>query len=847
MMVFFIKCFQFYNTFLFWLWVNLADAAPGAGIDAPGRSYTPVAYSIGTEPVINGLVKYAGGPLKLDAANPVVTLDYGANVAGFPFVEVSSVSASGAQIELKYSEPFGGLKEPWSNGPFLYVNGLMNSFRTETFNVSSTGPTTSFFIQGGQRWQTITLLSKESITINGVGFRANVDITPINELPGSFSTSNDVHDGVWGLGARSLDLACVEAKSQPSTWEVTKEGALVRGQYPAISLRAVGFKNYEMSFSTKIVTGGVGWRVAGGANGGYGPYFVLTTGGPKLLSTSPLQLRPNSLIAGYGFSIINQQLLPSAPAQNFDLPNAVADNEWYRITTAITSTGYNISINGTHAVFVPSEPFKPYINPGIGTSALTDGTFGFGPFLNQAAYYRDVEVIGQDGSVIYTNSLTGDDVYEEYGVAINPRAVCLDGSARDREIWIGDFVHTARMIAVSTGRYDYIESMIDFEFDWQFLDGPGAGLVPMQAPMGIGKQYRAALYPLQFGQTDYHFFFLVTIGDYYTLTNDLDLLSKHWNGTKFLVETLISRYLDTATNLFAASDAFWFTAQNTQHATAPTALFVIALKKLVDIAQALGDTETADFYTTLSQTISKAINDQLWSPALGAYRMSLDRLGDTALLATAFTIRAGIANTTQATTGIQKLSDLFYQIGYKDSTAIGNGPGTQLSPNVQGFLLESLFLAHIQLNVPASVVVPVIKNLLEVYWPHMINQNQYRTGSSWEYLFPDGSPGIGLFTSLNHPWGGAPTYIYTDFILGVRRERNASTGEAGWVFDPVWEVVEGLGLTWAKGKMPLPGGKGWIEASWSGEKESTEMKITAPEGVKVEVRQRGGAKRRELL
>ncbi|OBT78844.1 hypothetical protein VF21_02515 [Pseudogymnoascus sp. 05NY08] len=844
MMVFFIKCFQFYNTFLFWLWaVNLADAAD---INAPGRSYTPVAYSIGTEPVIDGLVKYAGEPLKLDAANPVVTLDYGANVAGFPFVEVSSVSASGAQIELKYSEPFGGLKEPWSNGPFLYVNGLMNSFRTETFNVSTTGPTTSFFIQGGQRWQSITLLSKEPITISGVGFRASVDIRPLNELPGAFSASNNVHDGVWGLGARSLDLACVEAKSQPSTWEVSNEGALVRGQYPAISLRGTGFKNYQMSFSTKIVTGGVGWRAAAGPNGGYGPYFVLSTGGPKLLSTSPLQLKPNSLIAGFGFSIINQQLLPSAPAQNFDVPMDLLDNEWYRITTSITATGYNISINGTHAAFVPSEPFKAYINPGIGTSALTDGTFGFGPFLNQAAYYRDVEVIGQDGSVLYTNSLTGDDVYEEYGIAMNPRAVCLDGSARDREIWIGDFVHTARMIAVSTGRYDYIQSMINFEFDWQFLDGPGAGLVPMQAPMGVGKQYRDILYPFQFGETDYHFFFLVTIGDYYTLTNDLDLLTKHWNGTKFLVKTLVSRYLDTKTNLFAASDAFWFTAQNTQHATAPTALFVIALNKLIEIANALKDTETADYYTTLSKTISKAVNDQLWSKTLGAYSMSLDHLGDTALLATAFTIRAGIANTSQATTGIQKLSDLFYQIGYKDSTTVGNGPGTQLSPNVQGFLLESLFLAHTQLNVAASVVVPVIKNLLEVYWPHMLNQNQYRTGSSWEYVFPDGSPGIGLFTSLNHPWGGAPTYVYTDFILGVRRERNASTGVVGWVFDPVWEVVEGLGLTWAKGKMPLPGG-GWIEASWTGTKGNTQMEVKAPAGVVVEVRQRDGAKRRELV
>ena len=402
----------------------------------------------------------------------------------------------------------------------------MNSFRVETFNISTTGTTQSFFIQGGQRWQTITLLSNTSITISGVGFQPSVDIKPTNELNGSFSTSNDTYDAVWSLGARAIQAACVEKGSQPSTWEVTDQGALVRGQYPAVSALGDGTGNYTMSFSTKIVHGGTGWRVAGGPNGGYGAYFVLTTNGPQYLNFNETITPKNKLTAGYGFSLINFYL-SSAPISHYDLPTnfSISENVWYRITTTITPTSYNISINGTQIASVDTTQYQPYVNSGWGTSAVTDGTWGFGPFLDQSAYFKDVQVTAQNGTVFYTNSLTTQEVYEEYSIATNSHAVCLDGAKRDRMIWIGDFVHTARELAASTGRYDFIQSMIEFEFEWQFLTGPGASLVPIQAPMGAGYQYREVFYPSEFGETDYQFFFLVTLGDYWRLTSDTALLS----------------------------------------------------------------------------------------------------------------------------------------------------------------------------------------------------------------------------------------------------------------------------------------------------------------------------------
>jgi hypothetical protein len=592
-----------------------------------------------------------------------------------------------------------------------------------------------------------------------------------------------------------------------------------------------------MSFSTKITRGGTGWRVAAGPNGGYGAYFVLTSNGPQYLSTDPKVVPSNSLIATYGFSIVDFYL-SSAPPLYYSNPFPILENEWYRISTTITPTGYNVSVNGTQFALVPYTTFEPYVNSGFGgTNLVTSGSWGFGPFMDQSAYVKDVQVVGKDGTVLYTNALTSTNILQEYVVASNAHAVCLDGAKRDREIWIGDFVHTARELAASTGRYDFIQSMIDFTFLGQFTSGPAIGLVPIQDSMGSAPQYQSTYYPSQYGETDYQLFFLLTLGDYYALTSDTTLLSKYWGGTKLLVDAMVSNYLGSSTGLLANSSAAWFTAQGYQNATAPTALFAIGLKQLAIVATALKDTTTADQYTALAANLRTAINTKLWNPTIGAYSIALSSPSDTSILATAFTIRAGIANSSQATSSIQSLSSLFYQIGYKDSTAIGNSATTQLSPNVQGFLLESLFIAYTQLNVTADVIVPVLKNLLDVYWPKMLNQNEYYTGASWEYVYADGSPGIGIFTSLCHPWGGAPTYVLMDYILGVRRELNASTGEYGWVFDPVLEVARGLDVSWVKGRVPLMGG-GWIEAGWAitGGDVSWNMDVKGAKGVDVDVR-----------
>ncbi|KAL3466339.1 hypothetical protein BJX64DRAFT_284602 [Aspergillus heterothallicus] len=141
--------------------------------------------------------------ITLNGQNPLVTLDYGTEAAGIPFFDVDFVS-NPVQIEAKYSEPYSGMDEPYGDGPFSFANGLSNTFRVETFNITTTGRVKSFFIQGGLRWQNLKLLTGGSIRVCGLGLRSANDRTPIDQPPGLFESSNSLYNEIWALGARAV-------------------------------------------------------------------------------------------------------------------------------------------------------------------------------------------------------------------------------------------------------------------------------------------------------------------------------------------------------------------------------------------------------------------------------------------------------------------------------------------------------------------------------------------------------------------------------------------------------------------------------------------------------------------
>ncbi|EEY61461.1 glycoside hydrolase, putative [Phytophthora infestans T30-4] len=82
----------------------------------------------------------------------------------------------------------------------------------------------------------------------------------------------------------------------------------------------------------------------------------------------------------------------------------------------------------------------------------------------------------------------------------------------------------------------------------------------------------------------------------------------------------------------------------------------------------------------------------------------------------------------------------------------------------------------------------------------MISNEYYRSGASWEYVSQSLEPGLKEFTSLSHPWGGAPTYVLTNYVAGIRP---LVFGFRHWIVNP---MVTGLNITSANATVSTPYG-----------------------------------------
>ncbi|KAI5358127.1 putative six-hairpin glycosidase superfamily, alpha-L-rhamnosidase domain-containing protein [Septoria linicola] len=766
----------------------------------------PSTYSAGHTHVLGNGGPYGNQTITLSPDTPVLTIDYGAEVAGFPFFEVQNQSAA-TQIEVKYAEDFTAFDNPYSDGPWTFSNGLSNSFRTETFNLTGAGRQQSFFVQGGQR------------------LKLTSDNKPAAAFTGRLDTSSDLYNKIWDLGPRVVQAACIDAGNASSTWETTPEGALIRGQQTAQSSNGSKFANYTLSFMTKIVRGGTGWRLASGSVAvPRGHILYMTSEYPEatiFVNTNRTLVPPNTLIYNYGYSIVNQSTLTTGWNQQIPIHVTIQENVWYNISTTLTPTSINVSLDSQLIASISQDESIALSDQGasyLGTSSTTGGTFGFGPWADQVAYYKDVLVTAQNGSVLYSNQLTSNDTLAEYNVAELDASVCLDGAKRDRLVWAGDFYHTTRVLGSSTARWDYILGSIDYVLSYQRKPGQStAGFVPISAALGSRLEYADALAGSGFSAlVDYQDLFLAAIGHYFLATADIEGLRPKWEQIKLLFEERM-KYIDPYSGLMAGEDAFYFLGPS-----------------LIPLAEALNDTATA---TTLSETsngLIENLNSKLWNASAGVYAYSLEQPGDFSFTGIAWGILAGASNSSQAASSIARLPELRLGVRYKTSTVDESTNTTQLSPNTGGFLLEALFKAERDLGVKNLTVA---KSMLDDLWSNMVTCDEYHSGASWEYEYPDGRPGIDLFTSLAHPWGAAPTYVLPEYVLGVTA---LTPGFRTWSFEP---LIGSLGLKEANGTTWTPSGP--IVAGWKIVDGIAVVSATAPNGTTgVLVLPDGASKRR---
>jgi hypothetical protein len=783
----------------------------------------PKKYFAGSEATpTSGLLYDNNTTITLSSSQPAVTLDYGIDVAGFPFL-VAKTNSAAAQIEVRYSESLAGLSHGNADGPWTFSNGLSGTFRVETFEITDSAHVESFFVQGGQRWQSIRVLSDEPITFDRVGFRATSEHKDVDKLPGYLRTSNETYNKVFDLGGHVVQVACVDAGNAPSTWEITKEGALIRGQASAQSAKGIslGLSNYTLEFDTKIVRGGAGWRIAS-ASQPLGPYFVLTSNYPEITSfanTNRTLLPPNTLVFNSGWNLVNQTSLETPGNLQFSLNISVEEGRWYRISTSIEKDGYRVRLDEEELALVPLPP--PNTNLNFGSSSVYAGTWGFGGYQDHMSMFTNVSVTSSNGTNVYQNSLTLNSTLIEYGVAPLEHSVCLDGAKRDRLVWTGDFFHTVRVLAQTTARWDYILGSIDLVLGYQVASGPYSGFVPISPALGTRPEFKEAYHGWE-GLIDYQDLFLAGIAEYFRYTGDAEGLKKHWSKIKKLAIAKLA-FVDPISGLVAGSPTV--TAPSSflgpANGSAVSGLFSFTLRRLAPLAIALEDTEIADKFNSTASKINNAINERLWNPSLGTYSLGLDSPGNFSLTGVAWAILSGAANITQVSSSLSKLEELRFGPGYRTSSAEAESPEYQLAPNPSGFLLEALFQSYLNYGSDSAAAA---SHLLGGLWGSMVNNDSYYSGASWEYVKPDGSPGLDLFTSLAHPWGAAPSYVLPEYLLGIRP---IEPGYKSFVVNP---ALGFLGLTEASGRVPTPCGA--IKASWTTNGTHATIDVVVPEGTK---------------
>ena len=422
--------------------------------------------------------------------------------------------------------------------------------------------------------------------------------------------------------------------------------------------------------------------------------------------------------------------------------------------------------------------------------------------------------------------MTEEGTLGEYQVAPLDHSVCLDGAKRDRLVWAGDFYHTVRVLALSSARFDLILGTIEYELGYQLGSGPTAGFVPISANLGSLPKYKEANIANYGGLVDYQDLFLTGIGEYFRYTGDSRGLSPYWGQIKRLAAARLA-FIDPSSGLIAGSPQLTnpFSFLGPVNGSATTGLFTYMLQKLAPLAHALGDKEAFAEYTQKAGELREALNRRLWNEDLGTYSLSSDSPGNFSLTGIAWAILSGAANETQTASSITKLEELRFAVGYKTTSSDEETDDYELAPNPTGFLLEALFQSRRDFGANSTTAVT---HLLDNLWGSMVNNNEYYSGASWEYVKPDGSPGLDLFTSLSHPWGAAPTYVLPEYLLGV------APTSPGYKTTTIAPLIGFLNLKEVSGRVPTPNGP--IEVSWTVDGNSADLTLVIPDGVSATIK-----------
>ncbi|HWU59479.1 MAG TPA: alpha-L-rhamnosidase C-terminal domain-containing protein, partial [Microbacteriaceae bacterium] len=718
--------------------------------------------------VSGGASAQSGATLTMVAGDtpPSITLDFGTDIGGLAFFDVSATTGS-ASLDIGYSE---GKKWATPQGDMP---------RTDTFAVSGPGTFTSTTVQGGQRYEVITLTTPGSVTLTRVGVNYIADRTTADGYAGHFESSSDLLNRIWYDGAYTVQLDSVPTSSLPGAWTIG--GGALSAHEGGVGLlnEGSGWTDYTMSFDAAIEKNQVGWMVRGqDANNGY--LFILnsnddTAGTPNMLQKYEMN---NGSYVAFG----------SDP-----LPFDLATNSWHSIDTTVSGTSLSVSVDGQVVGGVDTSTLPP------GAKAFATGTVGFRESNGETASLRNLEITDPEGATLYSNGLDSPSALADFAVpGTNTLPSMLDGGKRDRSIWTGDLNVQGPVVYYATNTTQYMKGSLALLGGQQLQSGFVTGALDPTTALNTGAPLPGTI---GFYSASYSMYWVLALGAYDLYTGDAEFVKEQYPRVKAELAWNASRVDANGLLVTDSSDGRDWDAYDPAKTGEVAAYNMIYYKALLDGAQlatTAGDPSQASTYLQDAAGLKTAINTILLDQETGLYKISNVLTTGVAQDANALAILYGVAPESKSAAILAGLDTQLAGSEYGPLPFSADaGQSHNISPFASGYQLQAQLASNDTAGAQA---------LLSTVWGNMVAPGDNYTGTMWEVINPvDGSPGFDNYTSLAHGWSAAPTSALSAYVLGIQP---VGTGYSTWLVKP-----HAGDLAWTTGQAPTPHGP--IAVDWS--------------------------------
>ncbi len=537
---------------------------------------------------------------------PTIILDYGKDVGGFPYFDVAAESGSPTlRAEYSEGEQFLGT---WGDEGGAFNAG--DPDRYDTYTVSAPGTITNTYIQGGERFEEITLTSAGSVTLSTAGIQFSAYRATANDYQGYFDSSSDELNKIWYAGAYTDQLDMLPAGEATGDWLVGNGSMTASGGDVGLLDTGGNWTDYTMSYQTEVLDDQVGWVVRAQSVGN--EYLFILNDSTDYFGT-PDSLQELSVGGG------TYHLIATVP-----LPFTFAADTWHTVSSAVSGTSVTTSVDGRQIASINSADFYP------GTPSYGSGTIGFRENGAESAAFKDLTVTDSSGATLYSNPLSTPAALNDFTVpGVNQLPVILDGAKRDRNVWVGDINVEGPAVydSLGTNGDDYIEDSILLLGSYQLTSGFVTGCLAPQTPVNTG--------PLIPGTTacysaSYSMYFADDLADYYRATGDLAFARQEfpivqrelaWNASLVNAQGLL--VTDSSDGL----DWDWYDGEKTGAVTEYNALYYRDLTDGAYLAQETGDSALAAQYTNQAAALRTAINTNLFNSSTGVYDVSTSLRG----------------------------------------------------------------------------------------------------------------------------------------------------------------------------------------------------------------------------